>query len=133
MRGDHPTWVLPYFFFFSSCIFAASSSLWDLSSPTRDQTWALCSESRVLATGPPGNSQASPYSLHTFCVVQSLSLVRLFLSPGTAACQAPLSSTISWSLLKFMSIESVMPNNNVMLCHPLLLLPTVFPSISLFQ
>ena len=49
------------------------------------------------------------------------------------ACQAPLSFTISRSLLKFMSVASVMLSNNLILCHPLLLLPSIFPSISLFQ
>ena len=54
-------------------------------------------------------------------------------TPWTAACQAPLSSTVSWSLLKFMSIESVMPSNHLILCHPLLLLPSIFPSIRIFS
>ena len=54
-------------------------------------------------------------------VVQWLSHVRLFVTPWTAAHQAPVSSTISWSLLKFMSVESVMPSNHLILCHPLLL------------
>ena len=63
-------------------------------------------------------------------VVQSLSRVWLFVTPRTAACQAPLSFTVSQSLLKFMSIESVMLSNHLILCCPLLLLPSVFPSIS---
>ena len=50
-----------------------------------------------------------------------------------AAHQAPLSSTISWTLLKFMSIESVMLSNHIILCHPLLLLPSIFPSIRIFS
>ena len=54
------------------------------------------------------------------------------MTPWTAVCQAPLSSTISWSLLKFTSIESVMPSNHLILCHPLLLLPSIFPSIRVF-
>ena len=54
--------------------------------------------------------------------VQSLSCVRLFATPWTAACQASLSITISWSLFKLMSIESVMPSNHLILCCPLLLL-----------
>ena len=49
--------------------------------------------------------------------------------PWTAACQAPLTSAISWSLLKFTSTESVMPSNHLTLCHTLLLLPSIFPSI----
>ena len=51
------------------------------------------------------------------------------MTPGTAASQASLSYTISWGLLKFMSIESMMPSNHLILCHPLLLLPSIFPSI----
>ena len=59
--------------------------------------------------------------------------VRLFANPWTAACQASLSTTNSWSLLKLMSIESVMPRNHLILCHPLLLLPSIFPSIGVFS
>ena len=66
-------------------------------------------------------------------VVQSLSRVRLFATPWTAAHQASLSFTVSWSLLKLMSIESVMPSNHLILCHPLLLLPSIFPSIRVFS
>ena len=66
-------------------------------------------------------------------LVQSLSHVRLFAIPWTAAHQASLSFTISWSLLKFMSIESVMPSNHHILCHPLLLLPSIFSSIRVFS
>ena len=62
-------------------------------------------------------------------VVQSLSRVQLFVTSWTAACQASLSFTISWSLLKLMSIESVMPSNHLVFCHPLPLLPSIFPSI----
>ena len=54
------------------------------------------------------------------------------MTPWTSACQASLSITNSWSLLKFMSIESVMPSNHLILCCPLLLLPSVFPSIRVF-
>ena len=61
-----------------------------------------------------------------------LSHVRLFATPWTAALQASLSFTISWSLLKLMSIESVMPSNHLILCHSLLLLPSIFPSIESF-
>ena len=66
-------------------------------------------------------------------VVQLLSRVRLFSTPWTAAHQASLSFTISWSLLKVMSIESVMPSNHLILYHPLLLLPSIFPSIRVFS
>ena len=54
-------------------------------------------------------------------------------TPWTATCQASLSCTIPWSLLKVISIESVMPSNHLVLCHPLLLLPSIFLSISVFS
>ena len=63
----------------------------------------------------------------------SLSHVWLFVTPWTAACQASLSFTISKSLFKFMSIELVMLSNHLILCHLLLLLPSVFPSIRVFS
>ena len=66
-------------------------------------------------------------------VVQLLSHVWLFATPWTAICQASLSFTISQNLLKLMSIESVMPSNHLIVCHPLLLLPSIFPSIRVFQ
>ena len=62
-------------------------------------------------------------------VVQSLNCVQLFATPWTVACQASLSFTISWSLLKLRYIESVMPSNYLILCCHLLLLPLVFPRI----
>ena len=68
-----------------------------------------------------------------FSSVQSLSCVRLFATPWTAAHQASLSITNSQSLLKFMSIELVMPSNHLILCHPLLLPPLVFLSIRVFS
>ena len=69
----------------------------------------------------------------SFSPVQSLIHVRLFATPWTAACQASLSITNSRSLLKLMSIELVMPSSHLMLCHPLLLLPSIFPSIRVFS
>ena len=66
-------------------------------------------------------------------VVQSLSHVRLFATPWTTARQPSPSFTISQSLLKLMSIESVMPSNNLVLCCPLLLLPSISPSIRVFS
>ena len=54
-------------------------------------------------------------------------------TPWTVPCQAPLSSTVFWNLLEFVSIESVMPSNNFVLCRPLLLLPSIFPSIRVFS
>ena len=71
-------------------------------------------------------------SVYAVVVCQWLSHVWLFVTPWTAVHQAPLSSIISWSLLKFMSTEFVMPSNHFILCHPLLLLPSIFPSIKLF-
>ena len=68
-----------------------------------------------------------------FSAVQSLSRVQLFVTPWTTARQASLSITNSQSLLKLLSIESVMPANHLFLCHPLLLLPSVFPSIRVFS
>ena len=68
-----------------------------------------------------------------FSSVQSLSCVQLFATLWTAACQASLSITNSWSLLKLMSIESLMPSNHLILCHSLLLLPSVFPTIRVFS
>ena len=65
--------------------------------------------------------------------VQLLSRDRLFATPWAAARQASLSSTKSWSLLKLMSIELVMPFNHLIFCHPLLLPPSIFPSIRIFS
>ena len=64
---------------------------------------------------------------------QLLSRVQLFVTPWTAACQASLSITNSENLLKLMSIELVMPSNNLIHCHPLFLLPSIFPSIRVFS
>ena len=65
--------------------------------------------------------------------VQLLSCVWLFVTPWTAACQASLSITNSQSLLKLTSIESAIPSNHLILCHPLLLLPSIFPNIRVFS
>ena len=67
-----------------------------------------------------------------FSSVQLLSYVRLFAAPWTEACQATLSITNSQSLLRLMSIESVMPSNHLILCRPFLLPPSIFPSIRVF-
>ena len=75
-----------------------------------------------------------PYPLlNVHAVVQLLSHVRLFVTPWTAAHQASLSFIISRSLLTFMSIESVTPSNHLILCHPLLLLPSICASIRVFS
>ena len=68
-----------------------------------------------------------------FSSVQLFSHVWLFVTPWTAVCQASLSITSSQSLHKLMSIESVMPSNHLILCHPLLLLPSIFPRIRVFS
>ena len=83
---------------------------------------------RLYHTEPPGKPM-----LEFVVVVQLLSHVRLFATPWTAACHTSLSFTISWSLLKLMSIESVIPSNHLVLCHLLLLLPSIFPSIRVFS
>ena len=76
-----------------------------------------------------------PYCRRTLCEVKwkSFSHVRLFATPWTIACQASLSITNSRSLLRLMSIESVMPSSNLILCHPLLLLPQIPPRIRVFS
>ena len=83
---------------------------------------------RLYHTEPPGKPM-----LEFVVVVQVLSHVRLFVTPWTAALQASLSFTISQSLFKLMSTESVMPCNLLILCYPLLLLPSIFPSIRVFS
>ena len=71
---------------------------------------------------------------HTHCVViQSLSCVQIFASPWSVTRKASLSFTIFWSLFKLMSIESMMPSKHLILCRPLLLLPSIFPSIRVFS
>ena len=84
----------------------------------------------ALSSEPPG--KPFYFSRLQFSSVQWLSRVRLFATPWTAAHQASLSFTISRSLLKFTSIESVMSSNHLILCHPLLLLPSVFPASESF-
>ena len=78
------------------------------------------------------NSLSSDF-LSQFSSVQSLSHVQLFVTPWTAACQASLSITNPRSLLKLMSIESLMPFNHLILCRSFLLLPSLFPSIRVFS
>ena len=81
-------------------------------------------ESQLAAVCPPGL---------LFSLVQSLSRVELFMTPWTTAHQASLSITNSRSLLKLMCIESVVPSNHLILCRPLLLPPSIFPSIRVFS
>ena len=88
-----------------------------------------------LACSPSSQKGAGNISLFFFVVVvviQLLSRVRLFVTPWTIASWALLSFTISWGLLKLMSTELAMPSNHLTLCHALLLLPSIFPSIRVF-
>ena len=75
------------------------------------------------------------YSLPKLSIVvaQSLNHVWLFVTPWTAALQASRSITISWSFPKLMSLESEIPSDHLILCHPLLLLPSIFPSLRVFS
>ena len=90
--------------------------------------------SQVLVVRAQTNHWQSRTGLSVqFSSVQSLSHVRLFVTPWTAACQVSLSVTNSQSLLKLMSIELVMPSSHLILCCPLVLLPSIFPSIRGFS
>ena len=96
----------------------------DLCNP-RNKTWSPALQADSLPSQPP--------VLVQFSSVQVLSCVRFFASPWTEARQASLSITNFRSLLKLMSIKSVMPSNHLILCRPLLLLPSIFPSIRIFS
>ena len=85
------------------------------------------------ATGIHVPPTLNPPHTVQFSSVQLLSPVRLFVTPWTTARQASQSITSSQSLLKLMSIESVMPSNHLLLCHPFLLLPSIFPNIWVFS
>ena len=87
---------------------------------------------RGLHTHEDTDAQEGWITCLEFSLVQLFSCVQLFVTPWTTARQASLSVTNSRSLLKLMSIESVMPSNHLILCHPLLLLPSIFPSIRVF-
>ena len=96
-----------------------------------DWCWGENTNSYTHATkDAAGNEHQTCESLSS---VQSLSRVGLFVTPWTAARQASLSITDSWSLLKLMSIKSLMPSNHLILCNPLVLLPSIFPSIRVFS
>ena len=112
--------------------------------PLSDRAGSFCLQSihifsRWLSPGPPSIqpsvltavSMLTPPACHSS--VQSLSHVRLFATPWIAACQASLFITDSRSSLKLMSIESVMPSSHLILCRPLLLLPSTLPSIRVFS
>ena len=113
-------------------IFQARIQEWVAISSSRGSSWPRdlnclsCIGRQILYHG--ANKEASIL----FNSVQSLSHVRLFATPWPAACRASLSITNSWSLLKLMSIESMMPSNNLIFCCPLLLLPSIIPSIRVF-
>ena len=95
------------------------------SSWPRDWIQVSCIAGRFFTSEPP----KKPLLGIQFSSVQSLSRVRLFVTPWTEACQASLSIINSWSLPKLMSTELVIPSSHLILCRPLLLLPSIFPSI----
>ena len=99
------------------------------SSQSRDWTQVSHTAGRFL----PSESPEKPNIKCSVSSVQSLNRVLLFATPWIAPRQAPLSITNSWSLLKLMSIELVMPSNHLILCLPLLLPPSIFPSIRVFS
>ena len=80
-----------------------------------------------------GILKPSSAPIKSCCYMHSRSRIQLFATPWTAACQASLSFTVSWSLLKILSIELVMLPNHFILCHPFLLLPSILPSIRVFS
>ena len=101
-------------------------------------TWNECLSlfSKISTLWLPRPSDSNNHILlilYIAAIILSISRVRLFATLWTAACQASLSYTISQSLLKLMSIELVMPSNHLVLCHPSLLLPSIFPSIKVFS
>ena len=111
-----------------------------LSCYTFSDLWVCCLccsfLSEIVSFAPAHVSNPySPILLHLFvyCIVQSLSHVRLFATPWTAACQASLSFIISQSLLKLMSTELMISSNHLIFCCPLLILPSIFPNDGLFQ
>ena len=96
------------------------------------QSWAWLKRLSTCTYVQRENGKGRSYPVFSHLAL-SLICVQLFATPWTAARQAPLSFTISRSLLKLMSIESVMPSNPLILCHHLLLLPSIFPSIRVFS
>ena len=107
--------------------------MWDLTSLTRDQTCVPCIARWILNHWTTRKVPSLGAFNGYLVTVHPLSRIHLFVIPWTAACQAPLSFTISWSLLRFMYIESVMLSNHLILCFPLLLWPSTFPSIMVFS
>ena len=105
------------------------SQLWPVVTPPCAQWKALSFSSARF----PSQSNTAQGYISPLAVVQLLSHVRFFATAWTAARQASLSFTLSRSLLKLMSTESVMPSNHLILCHPRLLLPSIFPRIRTFS
>ena len=112
-------------------VFKVWSVTWVCLSVSYSQKHFLCCKKRWEQEGMTDPQKQVTYSC--IIVVQLPSRVWLFATPWTAAHEAPLSITNFWSLLKFMSIELVMPSNHLILCRPLLLLPSIFPSIQVFS
>ena len=108
---------------------------------TSDSLWGCAFQCLLASWKPPHNSPACPIFLFSICrsyfksrvVVQPLTYVQLLVTTWTAVHQASWSCTISLSLPRFMPIESVMLSNHLILCCPLLLLPSIFPSIRVFS
>ena len=108
---------------------------WGLGSESWERK-AIRKTSREIKSSVPsfgGFPVRSKGKINRILILQSLSSVRPFATPWTAACQASLSFTISWSLLKFMSVELVVLFNHLILCHPFLLLPSILPASGSFR
>ena len=118
------------YFFMKKSYFKRSPSLWDFSDFHGQDYIAIPHFNRSLELQ---KNEWQGFILLGRKKVQSLSRVQLFATPWTAACQVSLSITNSWSLLKLMSIELVMPSNHLIFCWPLLLMPLIFPSIRVFS
>ena len=99
-------------------------------SPVIDPDWHL--GLYALLTGSTSSHLCPSWAFLTIVAVYS-QVVSNSVTPWTAAHQVSLPFTLSWSLLKLMSIKAVMPSNHLILCHPLLLLPSIFPSIRIFS
>ena len=124
-------WCLQLPFWFSICLLEIPNTIWHwlVQGTVTSALHTLTSWS----SWEPHEKYSIFISIFQFVVVQVLSCVWFFVTPWTATHQASLSFTISWSLLKFTSIELVLPSNHLILCHPLLLLPSVFLSIRVFS
>ena len=134
------SWNLKQFLGGGGCV-----EQWDVEGPGSRGPWGSCPHSAhhlLWVLGPllSLSMRMAPLSFSSFMdssvqfsSVQSLSCVQLFVTPWTTARQASLSITNSRSLLKLMSIESVISSNNLILCRPLLLPPSIFPSIRVFS